>query len=162
MKKLTIALLLIFSFSLFSFSQNNIIEGEILDENNLGLPFANVLLMSSVDSSFIKGEYSDEQGRFALEDLQESNYFIQVSMVGYADYMTEIIIIDSKQNRKNLDPILLITGMNLDEVVVTAQRPFIEMSVEKIIVNVENSSIAVGDNAIEILKKSPGVLVGSS
>ncbi|MCK7553885.1 TonB-dependent receptor [Chitinophaga sedimenti] len=48
---------------------------------------------------------------------------------------------------------------NLKEVSVTARRPFIEQKADKMVVNVENSIVATGGTAMEVLEKAPGVQV---
>jgi len=48
-------------------------------------------------------------------------------------------------------------GVALKEVTVTAQKPLIEMQDDKIVMNVENSAIAAGNTALEVLQKAPGV-----
>ena len=51
-----------------------------------------------------------------------------------------------------------VTG-NLKEVTVVSRKPVIEMRADKTILNVEGSVNAVGQDALELLRKSPGVLV---
>lgn len=47
----------------------------------------------------------------------------------------------------------------LGEVTVQSKKPFIERKADRTIVNVENSIISTGATALEVLEKSPGVLV---
>ncbi|MEY4309029.1 MAG: hypothetical protein RL422_1232, partial [Bacteroidota bacterium] len=47
----------------------------------------------------------------------------------------------------------------LAEVKVTATKPFIEKKLDKTIVNVENSAMAAGNTTMELLERSPGVIV---
>jgi hypothetical protein len=57
--------------------------------------------------------------------------------------------------------IVSLTKVNggLKDVVVTAQKPIVEVKADKTILNVENTINAVGSDALELLRKSPGVLV---
>ncbi|MBS1565739.1 MAG: TonB-dependent receptor, partial [Bacteroidetes bacterium] len=48
---------------------------------------------------------------------------------------------------------------NLKEVVVSSRKPLIEVRAEKTVLNIEGSVNAVGQNALELLRKSPGVMV---
>lgn len=48
---------------------------------------------------------------------------------------------------------------NLKEVVVSSVKPVIEVKADKTILNVEGSINAVGQDALELLRKSPGVMV---
>ncbi len=51
------------------------------------------------------------------------------------------------------------SAVELSEVVVTAQKPFLEQKPGKLVVNVENSATSAGSNALEVLKKVPGVMI---
>src|SRR5204862_628487 len=46
---------------------------------------------------------------------------------------------------------------NLSNVNVVAKKPMVEVKADKTIVNVEGTINAVGSNALELLRKSPGV-----
>src|SRR5258708_25938786 len=48
---------------------------------------------------------------------------------------------------------------DLKEVVVTSHKPPVEVKADKIILNVEGSINDVGQDALELLRKSPGVTV---
>ena len=52
-------------------------------------------------------------------------------------------------------------GLELAEVSVVAQRPFIERRADRMIVNVENSILAAGSNALEVLERAPGIVVSA-
>ena len=46
-----------------------------------------------------------------------------------------------------------------DSVVVVAKKPFIQIMVDKTVLNIENRPTAAGQNALELLKAAPGVVV---
>ncbi|MBV9960746.1 MAG: TonB-dependent receptor, partial [Parafilimonas sp.] len=54
---------------------------------------------------------------------------------------------------------LIKSSSNLKAVTVTAQKPIVEVKADKTILNVENTINSVGSDALELLRKSPGVLV---
>ncbi|MBD0258882.1 MAG: outer membrane beta-barrel protein, partial [Cytophagales bacterium] len=47
----------------------------------------------------------------------------------------------------------------LKEVTVVTKKPFIEQQVDRTVVNVENSIVASGNTALEVLEKAPGVTI---
>jgi len=51
------------------------------------------------------------------------------------------------------------TVTKLKEVTVQAKKPFIEHRADKTIINVENSIVASGGSALEVLEKAPGVII---
>ncbi|MFT5765489.1 MAG: iron complex outermembrane receptor protein, partial [Saprospiraceae bacterium] len=54
------------------------------------------------------------------------------------------------------------SGVELTEVTVVAKRPLLEMKPDKMVFNVEGSVNAAGNNALELLKKAPGVVVDNN
>jgi outer membrane receptor protein involved in Fe transport len=64
---------------------------------------------------------------------------------------------------KNLGDITLHTASEqLDEVVVVTTRPIVEVHPDKTVFNVEGSINATGNTALELLRKSPGVVVDNN
>ena len=47
----------------------------------------------------------------------------------------------------------------MQEVTVTAKKPFIETKIDKTVVNVDASPTSAGSTALDILEKSPGITV---
>ena len=45
------------------------VSGKLIDENKQPLPYANVVLLSLPDSTFVTGTTSDDKGNFIMNDL---------------------------------------------------------------------------------------------
>ena len=60
------------------------ITGTITDEQGAPLLYSNILLLNA-EEAFIKGDLSDEAGRFTLEDLPAALYILQITAIGYSD-----------------------------------------------------------------------------
>ncbi|MFD1094550.1 outer membrane beta-barrel protein [Salegentibacter chungangensis] len=149
--------LLIF-FSIFTsetFAQS-FLEGRLKTTQDEPVAFANVILLSASDSTSVyKGVVSDEQGEFRFKEVEEKEYLLKVSFVGYENYQDKI---DLSQNTQ-LEPIVMQEAASgLDEVTVNGRRPKITQSVDRITFEVENSSLSTA-NSFEILKRTPGVIV---
>ena len=153
---MAIALMLLLQ-SVLSFSQTGTITGLINDDKGQGLEFVNVLLLNASDSALVKGNVTELDGTFAIDLIEPGTYLIKASIVGFNDYISEEI--KSKNDKVNLDPYMLSSGVALEEVTVKAQKPFVEMQADKVVVNVENSGVNAGNTALEVLAKSPGVIV---
>ena len=54
---------------------------------------------------------------------------------------------------------LMIASTALNEVTVTAQKPFLEQRADKLVVNVASSPTAAGATAMEVLRKVPGLII---
>lgn len=155
-----LSLILVFSSGLL-FSQNSFVEGQVFDSENNSLEFVNVLLMSQADSSLYRGTISESDGRFLFENIDKGTYYVEASMVGLGTATSEVFQVGS-QSKFLVPPLTLKNGIDLDEVVVSAKKPFIELKADKMIVNVANSSVNAGNSALEVLEKSPGVTLDNN
>ena len=160
MKKL-IYLLCLLSISSFTMAQTGVIKGQILDEEGQALEYANVLLLSAEDSTLIKGGLSEEAGKFMFERVAQGSYFVTTSMVGFGEASSELITSDGSSVIE-LPVLQMSNGIEIDQVTVTAKKPFIELKADKMVVNVANSSVSAGNSALEVLEKSPGVIVDNN
>ncbi len=140
------------------FSQTQI-TGAIQTADKKPLSFATVLLLSAADSSLVKGEISADDGAFAFEGMAANDYRILLSMVGFEDQYSQPIPLVNGQQLK-LPPFILQENVaQLDAVTVTARKALFEQKIDRMVVNVANSVTSAGSNALEVLERSPGVIV---
>lgn len=133
---------------------------KITDDKNAPLAFANVLVRQAKDSSLVKGELSDEQGNCSIDNIPAGRYFVQVTLMGYTPGNTAPFSIDASHKTIALNALrLLQQAKNLQAVNVTAQKPFIERSAGKTILNVESNISSAGSNVLDLLRKAPGVTI---
>ncbi|MBE6274712.1 MAG: TonB-dependent receptor, partial [Bacteroides sp.] len=59
------------------------LSGKLVNEKNEPLAYANVVLLSMPDSTFVSGTISDEMGGFRLSK-DENGQLIRISSIGYA------------------------------------------------------------------------------
>ncbi|MDE3236376.1 MAG: TonB-dependent receptor [Bacteroidota bacterium] len=145
-----------------SFSQiKSTIEGTVKDNAGKALPLVNISLLKSKDSSLVKTEISNEQGKFTINTI-EGNYFLSYTLVGYGKKTTAAFTVSNNKTYTapeiNLQPEIT----KLQEVTVVAKKPMIEVKADKTVFNVENSINATGSNALELLQKSPGIQVDNN
>lgn len=141
-------------------SKSGHIIGEISDSLGNPIIFANVTLHLQKDSSFIKGALVDETGKFEFDDLTFNTYFIKINHPTYIKFQSPYFVISSDNSDVKLQPITLkSTVKSLDEVSIIATRPFIEKKTDKIIINIENSIVSAGNSVLEVLERSPGVII---
>ncbi len=143
---------------LFSFMVNaqSDLKGKIESQDREPVAFANVILLNAEDSTSVyKGTISEEDGSFTIENIEDSAYLLKVSFLGYADNLQQIRVKgDTRLKTITLDE----SSDALDEVVVNARKPKISRQVDRLIFDVENSTLSTG-NTFEILKRTPGVIV---
>lgn len=146
--------------SLFAQSTGKV-AGELQDKTtNEKLLFANIVLIKASDSSQVKGTSSSGEGKFTFEQIPNGKYLIRVSTLGYHPYLSPLIEVTNKNKTVDVGTLYLqSSSTSLQEVVVEAKKPFIEHMAGKMVMNVANNAITEGDNALELLKKMPGIFI---
>lgn len=132
--------------------------GLIKDEQGKALPAASVSLLKAQDSALVKIAVTDKDGKYEFEDIKQGKYLVSVSSVGYNKKFSGSISVAGK----DVQVPAVTTSQNskdLGNITVTAQRPFVETKLDKTVVNVEASPTSAGSTALEVLEKSPGVMV---
>ena len=155
-------LLLIFllSISFMSQAQDNKaqIKGYVSDSKNEPAMFATVILMNK-DSVFMKGSLSAENGSFLLDNIAPGRYLVMIRNIGFKNHVSAPIVI-SKNEIITLDSVRLATNVNeLSQVVITGKKAMLEVLPDKMVFNVAQSVNAAGSTGLDLLAKSPGVVV---
>lgn len=153
-KKLLFSAILICLTS-FAMAQNRV-TGSVKDDKNKALPFVNVALVRTADSTFVCGTASDDNGAFELKDVPNGTYELKALAIGYETAKRQIEVIANM----DLEPVVMRQGeITLDEVQVLAKRPLFAVEGEKTFYNVaEDPSIQTG-SASDALQNTPGVQV---
>jgi len=150
--KIVFILSLIFTFFSSSFAQSTI-RGSISDGKE-SLAFCNVFLLQK-DSILIQGTVADAEGQFEIS-VPNEEYILKVTYVGFKDYSQVLSI---KEN-VNLGTIKLqVSGTELNEVTVTAQRRLIERKTDRLVFNLSQSIAAQGSDMARAISLAPGVIV---
>ena len=156
MKRVFLLLSILFFNIGIIFSQNNV-NGVLVDSlNNEKLPFVNVGLMRAVDSIFVSGTSSNEDGQFKLEHVPSGKYIFFVSSIGY-ESVKKMIDVSADLD---LGVIKMKAGSTrLEDVVVVEKRPLFSNEGEKTLYNVsEDPSVQTG-TVSDALQNAPGVEV---
>src|SRR6266487_5395220 len=154
----TIPLLSILILCAFTAMAQNI-KGTVKDGEGKNIANASVSLLSAKDSSVVKLAVTDQNGQYQFKNIKDGRYMTNISYVGYkANYSPVFEVSGSGEVNVASVAITKLAG-DLKNVTVTAQKTIIEVKADKTILNVENSINAVGNDALELLRKSPGVLV---
>lgn len=92
------------------------ITGRVLDENQVPMPYANVVLMNRVDSAFVQGTVTGEDGIFSLT-TDCDDCLLKISSVGYVTRWVET------NGASAGDIVMQPDAALLGEVVVEGERP---------------------------------------
>lgn len=140
-------------------SAQNTINGIVKTDHNVPADFVNIYLMSLPDSAVIKSCFTDENGRYAMSDIKSQPMFVKAIGLGYKDYISSAFTPTQVESEVN---ITIETVDNiLSEVTVTHNTAKIEQKIDRLVINVSTIQSA-GNNAADLLEKSPGILVNRS
>ena len=134
------------------------VTGKVEDFDGNLLPFTNVLLLNTGDSSLVKGTVAGQDGKFLLINVTDGEYLVKGQMVGYQPVYADIKI----NHSSDLQPVILQMKEDihkLEDIVISAQKPLYEKLTDRTIVNVRSSITSTGKTALEVLERSPGVMV---
>ena len=134
------------------------LKGKVFDSNeNRPLEFANIALLNPTDSTLVTGGMTDLDGVFEFAS-KPGSYIFRVGFIGYEDYFEKINLVN--KNQVNFGTIQLQPdAQNLDEVVVEGVTSMFESDIDKRTYNVENSIVAQGQTAAQLLGTLPSIQV---
>ncbi len=141
-------------------SESNIsISGKIIDgKTQTPLSFVDVLLYQVSDTVLVKHDMSDEKGNFRFENISPGSYYVKARLLGYQDKKSADF--DITNTSVNLNEIILDgDAVALQEVTVTTKKQFVEQHADRMIINPEATITTASDNVLDILAKSPGIVV---
>jgi outer membrane receptor protein involved in Fe transport len=145
----------------FAYAQNTggKITGTITDQNSKPIDGATVSLVMAKDSAVVKTAIANADGSFVFGNLKDDTYRVFATSVGFKNYSGGTVIIAKQQSFKLPAIQLLSAGTALKEVAITSQKAFVEQKIDRTVVNVNALISNTGINALEVLQKTPGVVV---
>lgn len=155
-----LVLLLSLFFSSIALGQSKIV-GKIVDSLQQGVPYAPVALVSSADSTIVKGAITDETGLYYFNSIRPGNYLIKAVVSGYKTQFSAAFYYDSLSVKENPSLELHTGTVDLNAISVTAVRSVVDFKGGNIIINVENSPLAIGNTVYDLLLHMPGVNIDS-
>lgn len=136
------------------------VSGQVNTVAGKPLEFATMMLVKAKDSTLVKGAISEVTGKYAFENVGAGQYRVAAQQIGFHKTYSDAFTIDEAHPAIELPAIAMVEeSKNLAEVNVVAKKPFIEQQVDRTVVNVENSIVASGNSALEVLEKAPGVTI---
>ena len=131
----------------------------IVKQDGKAVANATVTLHNAKDSSTVKLGVTNNDGKYTFGGIKAGRYLVSASFVGYAKAFGNVFTTTDAPYTVSEIILQKNANSNLGDVTVVAKKPMIEVKADKTILNVENTINAVGQDALELLRKSPGVLV---
>jgi len=155
---------ILFLFATFSFqslySQNtSALSGTLTDESTKEpVDFASVALFNETNTQ-VAGMLTNEAGQFNFPDLSNGTYMIRISFVGYDTYEKSIALAINQKLDLGKIELKPSSSKVLEEVVIEAEAPAMQLGIDKKIFNVAQSLISEGGSATDLLANVPSLSV---
>lgn len=142
-------------FPLLIFSQDIKLTGKVVDVDNVGIAYANVVVLSSDASQVITGSSTNETGDFSIDNLKAGDFILKVSFLGYEDVSKPLAL----SQDLNIGIVTLKeSAETLGEVSVVFKKPTIKKEADRLVFNVANTALSQG-NILDVIRSTPTVLV---
>ncbi|RAJ16861.1 TonB-dependent receptor domain-containing protein [Olleya aquimaris] len=137
------------------------IKGKVVDDQSLPIPATVVTVYTLNKEKFVKADITEDNGTFNILNIKNGTYIIEITSLGFKTYLSESFKIEN--NIKDFNSIVMSTDTEtLDEVVIEAEKPMVQVLADKTVFNVQNTISATGDSGFELLRKAPGVLIDNN
>jgi iron complex outermembrane recepter protein len=160
MRKITFLMVWMSLLAFTAGAQNKLgsVKGKVVEK---GQPVhkATVSLLSAADSVMVKVSVTNTSGEYEMEGIKAGKYLLLVTHTSFDNSFSPVFTLNEGQEY-NADPISVTPwAVSGATATVRAKKPMIEVRADKTVFNIENSINAIGTNAFELLRKSPGVVV---
>lgn len=133
------------------------ITGMVTGDNGKPVEYASVLLFKK-DSTFYKGDITNKEGRFSIP-ADAGDFIVEITILGQKLIHRHVQLMQDQTN--DLGTLKATVVKNLSLVTVTGNKPVVEMDMDKLIFNVENSPLKKGYSGLDVLARSPMLQVNS-
>lgn len=130
------------------------ITGTVVGENNTPIDFVNVVLYQ--DSTYVAGNITDADGRFAISTDRGGTLTAKISFLGYEPYSATVPV-SGQMGVITLNP----STVMLNEVVVKATRPSTQVKGNALVTDISGTSLEVAGTASDVLAQVPMVVNNS-
>lgn len=153
-------LILLYNIPLEAQENGVTLTGTIRDRTDQSkLSFVNVLLFQSMDSSFIQGVITDEDGQFTMDNIKSGEYYLNVSYLGFQEENIPVRV-------GRLSPFLDLGSIYLsessemlEEVMITARQEEVAGDLDKKSVLIEDNISQLGGSVLQAMSNLPGVTI---
>jgi len=156
LKSLLRLFLLLYAITGFTQNKSRLIKIIVFNEKNV--PFENVTVqLLSAKNIVLKSGKTDKKGSVLFSEPVKGSYYFNAKAFGYESRKSTMIKSPFVLSTINLK--ILPSSQVLKEVVVEGNKSPIQHIQGKVILNIDAGTTNVGTTVLELLEKSPGVMV---
>lgn len=155
---LVASLFILSSTALFAQSPTKV-AGQLKDNTGKAIVNATITMHSAKDSSLKKTAVSDSKGYYEMLAVKPGRYFVSSTAVNMQKVSSAPFDVKENESITVPDMVAHPATKNLEAVTLSTKKPMVEVKADKTILNVEGTINAVGNDGLELLRKSPGVMV---
>jgi len=132
-------------------AQQKTLKGKIVNNEKHPLEFVHVTLLKN-NTIYVEGMVTDSLGYFSF-NVEKGSYRLIVEQFGM-EYLNKVL--DFNQDL-DLGEISIDDAFVLESITILSRKKVLERKVDRIVYHVENSVVASGGDAIDLLVNTPGV-----
>ncbi len=133
------------------------LSGKIFDKDGQPLKGATASLLRLPDSTLVAQADADKDGSYRLHAPKKGDYLIRYSSVGYATAYSKSYPLSAAE--QTVTPLFLQPlAHTMETVNVIGKQASVRQYADKMVVDVEGSVLAEGNNVLELLEKTPGLV----
>lgn len=150
----------ILTSSLWAQSKPVTVSGFVKDQKTgTTVPFANVILKSALQKTFVTGTITNEKGQFVLANIKSGQYILEVSSIGFGAHQEDLFV-GTLTDFLDLKTIELTQNVNeLNEVVVKSSKETIGDKLDKKTFLVADNIAQAGSSVLQAMQNLPSVTV---
>lgn len=130
----------------------------VFNEKQQAAEGVTIELIRVANKELVKAAVTDTNGTAAFSSILPGEHYFAISAAGYEAQATRIYNFPQDPERRQ-QVVLLPRVADMQGVTVVSNRPFIQYQQGKTIINVDAAITNVGTTVLELLEKSPGVMV---
>ena len=164
--RITLLLLMLALRAFTVYAQQESITGRVVDKENRSAMARTTLQLYRLgtvrngkrDTTFVKGVYTDNNGRFNLTEVRAGSYFLKITFLGYKEQRRNV----TKVNGQHLalgDIMMETDAVQLKEAVVTANIPKMVVKDDTLVYNADAFRVPEGSVIEALVEALPGAKI---
>src|SRR6185437_7486203 len=161
MKRIVVGLTILFYLFCAGYCEAQYrISGKVVNEANEPVANANALLLRDKDSLLVKGMITSTSGNYVFENIPAGNYLITSTFSGCKQVYTKSFELKGSSYNHSIETVMLLKkDVELSKETVIAKKPLFEQKIDRMVINVANSITNAGSTVLQVLERSPGIIV---